>query len=88
MRWDGTSTGCTSIAELHAQIVERADVERIRHRHQRGVPLALDRQHPVLLGEADRHDRGQIRVDVVGLEVGGKGDAELAAERLQHVRPR
>ena len=40
-------------AELHAQIVERAHVERIGHRHHHRVPLALDGQQPMLLGEAD-----------------------------------
>ncbi len=71
--------------ELHAQIVERAHVERIGHRHHHHLALALDRQQAVLLGEADRDPRRQIGVDVVDLQLGAVGDPQLLPQRLQHL---
>ena len=71
--------------QLHAQIVERAHLQRIAGRHHRGVTLALDHQQPVLLGEADRDRRRQIDVDVVDLDVGAVRDPHLQPERLQQV---
>ena len=72
-------------AELHPQIVERAHVQRIRHRHHHHVPLAPHGQQPVLLGEADGNPRRQIGVDGVDLQLGAVGNPQLLAQRLQHL---
>ncbi len=44
-----------------------------------------DHQQAVLLGEVDRHVRDQLEVDLVGLQLGAIGDAELLAQRVQHL---
>jgi hypothetical protein len=69
-------------AQLRAQIVQRADLQRIGDRDRDDVVLLADRQQAVLLGESDRHVRDQLQVDLVRLQLGAIADAQLLAQRL------
>ena len=72
--------------EQQAQVVERRGVERIGHRDaHRAAHVARERQHAVVLGEADRQPLDQALVDVALVDLRADRQAELlglGAEQL------
>ena len=72
--------------EQQAQIVQRRGLQRIRDGDaDAAVPLALERQAPVLLGEGDGHALDERLVHVVGGDLGADRQAELHAQGLHHL---
>ncbi len=71
--------------EDHAQVVERIGEQGVGDRDLHAIPVALDRQHEVVLRERDRELRGELGVDLLGRQRLARRDAVHAGERADQL---